>query len=320
MKKLVLALSLLGFFNVAAAQEFPSRPITFVVPFSPGGTTDPAARLVAGMVAESVKQPVVVENKAGGAGVPAAMYVKQAAPDGYTVMMGHVGTHAVNASLYSKLPYDPVKDFQPITLMNKSGFVLVVPVESSARNMRELVELAKTKPGGVTFASQGTGTGGHLLGEMLKTQAGAGTFLHVPYKGAGPAATDLIAGRVDMYFDSLALSGRFAREGRARALAIASKTRHPLFPEVPTTAEAGYPGIEYETWFGILAPRGTPDPIVRKLNAEFTRVLKSAAVVKYFSDQGLDALSSTPEEFAQLISTEVARLGKVVQQTGARVD
>jgi tripartite-type tricarboxylate transporter receptor subunit TctC len=319
MKKLLFLVGLAVLGGGASAQDFPSRPITFIVPFSPGGTTDPAARLVTQIVSESVKQPVIVENKAGGAGIPAAMFVKQAPPDGYTLMMGHVGTHAVNASLYSKLPYDPVKDFQPITLMNKSGLLLVVPPDSPAKSVQELVALAKTKAGGVTFASQGIGTAGHLLGEMLKTQSG-GAFTHVPYKGAGPAAADLIAGRVDMFFDSLALSGRFVREGRARALAIASAARHPLFADVPTMAEAGYPGIQYETWFGILAPHGTPEPVVRKLNAEFTRALKSPAVVKYFTDQGLDPLSSTPEEFAQLISAEVVRLGKVVRDSGARAD
>lgn len=301
------------------AQDFPSRPITFIVPFPPGGTTDPAARLVAKMLSESLKQPVLVENKAGGAGIPAAMFVKQAAPDGYTLMMGHVGTHAVNASLYSKLPYDPVKDFQPITLMDKSTFLLAIPADSPARTVAELVTIARTRPGGVTFASQGIGTGGHLLGEMLKTQSGA-SFTHVPYKGAGPAVTDLLAGRVDMFFDSLALSGRFVRERKARALAVASAARHPLFPDLPTMAEAGYPGLELETWFGIFAPRGTPQPVVRKLHAEFVSVLRNPAVIKYFTDQGLDVVTNTPEEFAQLINSELVRLGKVVRESGARAD
>ncbi len=320
MKKVLLGLCLALSMGCAAAQDFPSRQISFVLPFGPGGTVDPAARLLAQIVSDSVKQPVVVVHKAGGGGIPAAMYVKQAAPDGYTLMMGHVGTHAVNVSLHVKLPYDPVADFQPITLMYKSSLLLVVPADSPVKTMRELVALARTKPGGVSYASQGTGTAGHLLGEMLKSQSG-GNFLHVPYKGAGPAATDLITGRVDMFFDSPASSGRFVKEGRAHALAVASAaTRHPLFPDVPTTAEAGFPGIEYETWFGILAPRGTPEPVVRKLNAEFTRALRSPAVVKYFTEQGLDPLSSTPEEFAQLIRTEIVRLGKVVRDSGARAN
>jgi len=305
--------------NAAVAQSFPARPVTLVVPFPPGGVTDPVARFVGQKVTESIGQQVVVDNKPGAAGIIGAEAVKRAAPDGYTLFMGHTGTHAVNQWLYSKLPYDPVKDFVPITLMIQTSHILVVPADSPAKSVADLVAMARTRPNGLTFASQGVGAGGHLLGEMLKMRTGA-NLQHIAYKGSAPALQDMLAGRVDLFFDAIITSGPHIREGRLKALAVASKNRLRWFPDVPTMAEAGFPGIELDFWFGLFAPAGTPPAVVRKLNEEFVKALKAPDVVKRFGDQGLEVVSDSPEEFAVLIAADAARLGKVVRDSGARAD
>jgi tripartite-type tricarboxylate transporter receptor subunit TctC len=225
----------------------------------------------------------------------------------------------VNPSLYSKLPYDPVKDFQPVTLIISTPHILVVPAESPVKSVADLVALAKTKPGGLTFASQGIGAGGHLLGEMLKAQTKT-NLSHVPYKGSAPALQDMLANRVDLFFDAVVTSLPYVREGRLRALAIANKTRSPLLPDVPTMAEAGFPGVEMDQWFGMFVPAGTPQPVVRKLNEEFVRAVRSPDIAKSLADRGLDVVTNTPEEFAAVIRTDTATLGKVVKESGARAD
>jgi tripartite-type tricarboxylate transporter receptor subunit TctC len=303
----------------AVAQTFPSRPITLIVPFPPGGVTDPVARFVGQKVSDSTGQLVVVENKPGAGGLIGAETVKRAPADGYTLFMGHAGTHAVNQSLYSKLPYDPIKDFAPITLMISTSHILVVPANSPARSVEELVALAKSSPKGLVYASQSIGAGGHLLAEMLRTSTGA-TFHHVPYKGSAPAIQDILAGRVDMFFDAPITSGPHVREGRMKILASASKQRLRWFPDTPTMAEAGYPGVELDFWFGLFAPAGTPQPVLRRLHEEFAKALRNPEVVKRFTDQGLDVVTNTPEQFAALIAADAARLGKVVRDSGARAD
>jgi tripartite-type tricarboxylate transporter receptor subunit TctC len=303
----------------AHAQSFPSKPIRLVVPFPPGGVTDPVARMVGEKVAHSLGQPVVVDNRPGGGGVIAATLVKQAAPDGYTLLMGHAGTHAVNPHLYANLAYDPVKDFQPITLMISTAHILVVPEASRARSVSELVALAKSKPEGLTFASQGIGAGGHLLGELLRARTGT-TLQHVPYKGSAPALQDLLAGRIDLFFDAVITSAPQVKGGKLRALAAASQRRTGLVPEVPTMAEAGYPGIELDFWFALFAPAGTPQPVVRTLRDAFVQALNSPSVVKFFTEQGLDVVTSTPEELAALIRADTERLGKIVREAGVRVE
>jgi tripartite-type tricarboxylate transporter receptor subunit TctC len=301
------------------AQAFPTKPITIIVPFPPGGVTDPVARMVGQRMSESIKQPVIIENKPGASGIIAAEQVKRASADGYTVLMGFTGSHAVNPSLYSKLPYDPVKDFQPVTLIISTPHILVVPAESPVKSVADLVALAKTKPGGLTFASQGIGAGGHLLGEMLKAQTKT-NLSHVPYKGSAPALQDMLANRVDLFFDAVVTSLPYVREGRLKALAIANKTRSPLLPDVPTMAEAGFPGVEMDQWFGMFVPAGTPQPVVRKLNEEFVRAVRSPDIAKSLADRGLDVVTNTPEEFAAVIRTDTATLGKVVKESGARAD
>jgi tripartite-type tricarboxylate transporter receptor subunit TctC len=244
LKSLVVA-SAAAVSSVAFAQAFPAKPITIIVPVPPGGVTDPVARQVAQRVAENVKQPVIVENKPGASGIIASEYVKRQPADGYTVLFGFTGSHAVNPTLYSKLPYDPQKDFQPVTLIINTPHILVVPADSPAKTVADLVALAKSKPGGLTFASQGIGAGGHLLGEMFKAQTKT-TLSHVPYKGSAPALTDMLAGRVDLFFDAMVTSLPFVRDGKLRALAIANKTRSKLLPDVPTMAEAGFPSVEMD--------------------------------------------------------------------------
>jgi tripartite-type tricarboxylate transporter receptor subunit TctC len=301
------------------AQTFPSKPITIVVPFPPGGVTDPVARTVGQRMSENLKQPVIVDNKPGASGIIAAEYVKKAPADGHTVLMGFTGAFAVNPSLYSKLPYDPMKDFQPVTLLISTPHILVVPADSPAKSAADVVAMAKTKPAGLTFASQGIGAGGHLLGEMLKAQTKA-NLTHVPYKGSAPALQDMLAGRVDLFFDAIVTSLPYVREGRLKVLAIANKTRSPLLPDVPTMAEAGFPGVEMDQWFGMFVPTGTPQPVVRKLNEEFVKAVRSPDIAKSLTERGLDVVTNTPEEFAALIRTETATLGKVVKESGARVD
>lgn len=304
----------------AQAQAFPTRAITWIVPFPPGGVTDPVARLVGAKVSESVGQTVIVDNRPGGASIIAAELVKRAPADGYTLFFGHAGSHAVNQFLYSKLSYDPLKDFVPVTNLISTTHVLVVPSSSPAKTMAELVALARSKPEGLNFGSQGVAAGGHLLAEMLKLRTGA-TLNHVPYKGSGPLVQDLLAARVDLAFDSPISSGPHVKEGRLKALAVASTKRHRNLPDVPTVGEAGFAGLELDFWFGLFAPAGTPQPVVRRLHQEFLKAIRHPDVAKKILDTGLDiSTSSSPEEFGALVAADAARLGKVVRDSGARAD
>lgn len=320
-KLVALACALLGAIPAAVAQgqSFPARPITIIVPFPPGGVTDPVARLVGARIAESTGQSVLVDNRPGGGGVIGAEIVKRAAPDGYTLFFGHFGTHSVNPSLYAKLPYDPVKDFAPITTLISTESILVVPAASAARSPADLVKMSKAGAGGLTFASQGVGSGGHLLGEMFKTQAGA-NVTHVAYKGSAPALQDMLAGRVDLFFDALITSGPHIRDGKLRALAITGKQRHRLFPNVPTLAETGFPDMDLSAWFGMFAPGGTPPAVVKRLHEEFVKAISDPGVLQKYTEQGLDVVTMTPEAFARLIAADAVRYAKVVKDSGARVD
>jgi tripartite-type tricarboxylate transporter receptor subunit TctC len=303
--------------TAAHAQTFPTKAITLVVPFPPGGVTDPFARVVGPKVAESIGQQILIENKPGAGGQIAAEQVKNAKPDGYTLLMGHAGTHAVNSALYSKLTYDPVKDFAPITTMISTKHILVVPANSPAKNVSELVALARQK--NLTYASQGVGAGGHLLAEMLSTRTGI-KMTHVPYKGSAPALQDVIESRVDLFFDAPITSGPHIRSGKLHLLAIASPNRAPQFPDAPTMAEAGYPGIELDFWFALYAPAGTPQPVVTRLNQEFVKAMRADDVTKFFGGLGLDVVTSTPAELAKLGAADTVRLGQIVRDSGAKAD
>jgi tripartite-type tricarboxylate transporter receptor subunit TctC len=305
--------------GIVHADSYPSRPIRLIVPFPPGGVADPVARMIGDQVGRGLGQSVVVDNRPGGAGIIAADLARQAPADGYTIFMGHAGTHAVNPSLYAKLPYDPVKDFQPVTLLMSTSHVLVVPPDSPARSVADLVALAKSQAGGLSFASQGIGTGGHLLGEMFRMRSGT-SLQHVPYKGSAPALADLMAGRVDLFFDAVITATPQIRAGKIRALATASAKRLAILPDVPSMAEAGYPGIEADFWFALFVPAGSPPAVVQRLNQEFGKAMHSPEVKARFSEQGLDIVTSTPEELSALIRADTERLGKVVREAGVKVE
>jgi tripartite-type tricarboxylate transporter receptor subunit TctC len=301
----------------ARADDYPSRPITIVVPFPPGGSSDIVMRLVAHKVSESTKQTIIIENRPGAAGNVAAVAIKNAPPDGYLLMMGHTGTHAINASLYSDLKFDPIKDFQPITALISFNNILVVPAASPAKSVADLVALAKTKPSGLSYGSQGVGTGGHLLGVLFAKHAGI-NLVHVPYRGIAPAVTDTVAGRMDMLFASYVSIGGHAEAGRLRMLGIASTERHPKIPDVPTMGEAGYPDVQMQQWFGLFAPAGTPRPIVDKLNAEFVKALRSDEVKSKMLPQVVFVTPTTPEQLGDMVKRDIVRLGQVVKESGAK--
>ena len=301
-----------------AQSDYPSRAITIVVPFPPGGSSDVVTRLVAARLAENLKANVVIENRGGGGGVPAAIGIKQATPDGYTLFLANNGLFAIMPALTPDIRFDPVKDFQPITPLFAFPSVLVVPSGSPAKSVKELVALAKSKPGGLNYASQGVGSGGHILGEMLRLKSGA-PFVHVPYRGAGPAVTDLAAGNVDLLFSSYVSAIGQVQAGKFRMLGWTATKRSAALPDVPTMAEAGFPGVELEIWQGIVAPLGTPAAIVRKLNEEFIKAAKSPDIVAKVAAQGVDMYTTTPEELAKLIAADVERLGKVIRDAGIKV-
>ena len=303
----------------AAAELLSSRPITVVIPFTPGASSDTLQRIVDRKVTENTGQTLVVESRPGGSGVIAATVVKQAPPDGHTLLQANAGTHATNASLYPTLPYDPIKDFRPVTLMWSFPQLLAVPFDSPVKSAADLVALAKAKPGGLSFASQGTGSGGHLLGEMFKLRTGA-NMVHVPYRGAAPAATDLTAGRVDFFFVSYSSLLPFLQGGKVRAIAVTSAKRLPVLPDAPTMTESGFAGIALDVWFGLVAPAGTPDAVIGKLNSAFVQAMRDPQIVRQMTDQGAEAAATTPAEFATFIASETERFGKVVRAVGAKAE
>jgi len=302
----------------AAAQDYPKKPILLIVPFPPGGIADPIARLVGQKLGETLGQAIVIDNKPGASGQIAAAAVRQAVPDGYTLFMGHMGTQALNPHLFTKLSYAP-SDFMPITPLVQTPHWLIVHKDSPNKSVADLVAQAKAKPGGLTFASQGIGTGGQLLGEMFKAQTGiAGT--HVPYRGSAPALQDMLANRVDFFFDSVSTSLPHVRDGKLRALAVASAKRLPQAPEVPTLAELGYPGIELSFWFGMFAPAGTPVPIVARLNTELVKIMQSPALRDATVPIGLEIAYSTPAELTARIQSDSLRWGKVIKDANISAD
>jgi tripartite-type tricarboxylate transporter receptor subunit TctC len=301
----------------AAAELLSSRPISIVIPFTPGASSDTLQRLVARKVTENTGQTIVVESRPGGGGAVGASAVKVAPPDGHTLFQANAGSHAANPALYGTLSYDPIKDFRPITLMWSFPQLLAVPLDSPAKSASELVALAATKPGGLSFASQGTGAGGHLLGEMLKARTGA-NMVHVPYRGAGPAALDLAAGRVDFFFVAYSSVLPFLQAGKVRLLGVSSPKRLPVLPDIPTMREVGFAGIELDAWFGLVAPAGTPDAVIGKLNAAFVQAVRDPGVVQQITDQGAEAVAATPAEFAAFIASEIERMAKIVKLVGVK--
>jgi len=317
---LFLALGLTLTCAGASAQNYPSRPIRLVVPYPPGGPLDIMARAIGHKLTEAWSQPVVVDNRAGAGGNIGADLVAKSPADGYTLLMGAVATHAINPTLYGKLPYDPVKDFAPLALVAQVPNILVVNPAVPARSVRELIELARARPGYLNFGSGSTGSTGHLAGELFKTMAGV-QMVHIPYKGGAPAMADLLAGQVELMFDNLANALPNVRAGRLRALAVTTLARSPAVPDLPTIAEAGLPGFDLTTWFGLMAPAGTAPEIVAKLNAEIVRALAAKDMRERLEKMGAEPpANNTPERFAAFIRAEAAKYAKVVKDSGARVE
>jgi len=314
-----LALALLAFASLARADDYPSRPIRFVVPYPAGGPLDTVARLLGQKVSESMKQPIIVDNRPGAGGNIGADFVAKSAPDGYTILMGAVATHAINPTLYSHIPYDPVADFMPITQVASTPNVLVVNPSVPAKDVREFIAYAKANPGRLNFGSGSTGSAGHLAGELFKTMAGV-DMTHVPYKGAGPAMQDLVAGQIQLMFDNLASSLGQIRAGKVRALAVTTAKRTSLAPELPTIAESGLPGFDINTWFGVFAPAKTPQPVVDRLYTEFTRALAMPDVRQKMIDLGAEPVGNKPAEFAAYIRSEKDKYARVIRASGAKVD
>ncbi len=298
-----------------AAQSWPSRPLKLILPFPPGGPTDILARLIAGKLGERLGQQVVVEVKAGAGGIIGTEAVARAEPDGYTLLIGTIGTHGINSAIYRRLPYDPIADFAPIALVANVTNLLVVHPSVPAKTLAELLALARAKPGELTFASAGVGSSQHLSAELLKSMAKV-DLLHVPYKGGGQALPDLVGGKVSMMFIGIPSVHELVRAGRLRPIAVTTPQRAPAMPEVPTVAESGLAGYEVGAWHGILAPARTPRAVVDRLNAELIAVMGDAEVRARLDTLGAVPMRSTPEEYARFIRSEMDKFAKLVRDAG----
>lgn len=303
----------------AHAQEYPSKAVRLVVPFAPGGGTDTIGRLIAQKLTDAWGQTVVVDNRAGAGGMIGAELVAKSAPDGYTLLMGTTGTHATNPVVFAKLPYDALKDYAPVSLVAESPFVLLVHPSVPVKNVRELIALAKRQPGALTYGSSGVGSSSHLGFELFNLLAGIRT-LHVPYKGLPPATADTIAGNLTMTWDSVTASGPFIKAGRVRALGIGSAKRSALLPELPTIAEAGLPGYELGSWYGLLAPANTPPEIVRTLHRDTIKGLAGNDLKDQFAALGAEPIGSTPEAFTTTLQRDLAKWAKVAKAANVRAE
>ena len=324
---IVATLSLLSLLSLAAAsvqaaetaQQFPSKPIKIIVPYSPGGTTDILARLVGKYLSDKWKQPVIVENKPGVNGMIGADLVAKAAPDGYTIGIASPGSHAANATLYAKVTYDTVKDFTPVTLAVSAPLLLVAHPSLGVKNVKELLAYAKANPNKISYASGGSGSSQHLAMELFNSTAGL-TMTHVAYKGSAASYIDLISGIVTLEFDVLPTAMPHTKSGKLLPLAVASASRVPQLPNVPTVAESGLPGFESSSWYGFVAPANLPKDILAKLNAEIVTALKSPSIAEALDKAGVVVVASTPEQFATHIRDEVAKAGKIIRAANIKAD
>jgi tripartite-type tricarboxylate transporter receptor subunit TctC len=313
------AVMLVAMVTAATAADYPDHPIRFIVPQAAGSATDTVARILAAELSKDLGQQVIVDDRPGGALTIGLDLVAKSPPDGYTIGMGPIGALAITRHMVAKLPYNIEKDFQPIGLIARGHLLLAVSPKLPIHSVKELVDYAKKNPGKLTNASSSNGSPGHVGGELFKYMTGT-EIVHVPYRGGAPAITDLIAGHVDIIFESLQSIAPFARDGKVRALGVSGAARSPAFPELPTIAEAGVPGYLAPTWTGVIAPAGVPRPIVDKLNAAISKALTSEAFNEKFTKIGDEPAGGTPEEFAATIKADSAKWSDVVQRSGAKLD
>jgi tripartite-type tricarboxylate transporter receptor subunit TctC len=315
----IAAVVILASIAPAAAQTYPAKPVRLIIPFSAGGGTDIFARLIGRKLQENMGQSFVPDNRAGASGIIGCELVARAAPDGYTLLMGTTGTHTTNPAIYAKLPYDPLKDFEPISLVAESPFVLLVHPSLPAKTVKELIAFAKTRPGQLTYGSSGIGSSSHLGFELFNLMAGI-KGVHVPYKGLAPAMTDTAAGQLVMTWNSITASAEFIRSKRVRALGIGSKERSALMPEIPTIAEAGLPGYELGSWYGMFAPANTPRAIVGQLHAEIVKAIGDPSLKQQFSALSAEAVGSTPEEFRAVLQKDLVKWAKVAREANVKAE
>ena len=313
------ALFALGAAPAMAQASYPSKPITMIVPFSAGGTTDILARVVGQALSTELGQSIIIDNRPGAGGNIGGQAAARAAGDGYTLFMGTVGTHAINEALYKKMPFDPVKDFAPLTRVANVPNLLVAHPSQPFKTVKEMMAYAKANPGKLNFGSSGSGSSIHLSGELFKSMTRL-DMVHVPYKGSAPAITDLLGNQIAIMFDNMPSAIQHVRSGKLRPIAVTTAKRSPELPDVPTIAEAGVPGYEATSWFGMFAPAATPQPLLDKLNAALVKVLNQPDVKKKIAEQGGDVVAETPAQFAAFIKSETAKWGKVVKDSGATVD
>ena len=317
--KLLAAAATLAVAGGAAAQgAFPSKPINIIVPFSAGGTTDILARIVGQALSVELGQAVIIDNKPGAGGNIGGQAAARAPADGYTLFMGTVGTHAINQSLYKKMPFDPIKDFAPLSRVATVPNLLVAHPSRPYKTVKELIAYAKAHPGEVTYGSPGSGASPHVSGALFQSMTKA-ELTHVPYKGSAPAVSDLLGNQIAIMFDNMPSAIQHVRSGKLRPIAVTTAKRSPELPDVPTIAEAGVPGYEATSWFGLWAPVKTPADVQQKLHTALSKVLKDPAVVKKISDQGGDVVIDTPAQFDAFIKAEAAKWGKVVKESGAEI-
>ncbi|HEX3057995.1 MAG TPA: tripartite tricarboxylate transporter substrate binding protein [Usitatibacter sp.] len=319
MKRMILcAIALLAIALQAHAQSYPTRPIRIVVPFGPGGFTDVAARILQKELAPAIGQPIVIENKPGAGSTIGTTDVARSAPDGYSLVMIST-THVISPHLYKQMPYDPIKDFTPVMKLAEGPYVLVVHPSLPVKNVADLIALAKAKPNSIDYASSGNGSAQHLVGALFVTMAGA-PLSHVPYKGSSQAMNDVLGGIVKVSFVGVPNALANLQAGKIKALAVTTKKRYAELPDVPTLDEAGVKGYDATVWLGLLAPPGTPRDIVDKLNTSITKILSTPEARKLMASAGVDVATSSPEDFATLMQSELERWGKVVRATGATVN
>ena len=315
----ICALAAISIHRPASAQSYPQKPVRIVVGVPAGGTTDVVARLVGQKLGEQLGQQVVIDNRGGAGGNIGAELVAKAPPDGYTLFLATIGTMSINPSLYSKMPFDTLRDFAAISQLTSMPQLLVVHPSVPVKSVKELIAYAKSRPGQLTFASGGGGTAIHLAGELFKTMAGV-EMVHVAYKGGGPAMTELIGGQVSLMFDQILTSLPHVQSGRLRGLAVTTANRSPAAPQIPTIAEAALPGYAVTTWHGLLAPAGTPREIVNRLSGETARALQNPDIRDRFAAQGVDPVSSTPEQFSAMMKSELEKWRKVIAASGTKID